>query len=668
MPTLFAAAAALILGTLAAALVPGNRRRAWVSIGSQALATVLVLRAAIPVLFGAPPLEWAEPMGEPIGLLVVRLDALGAFFLVWSLPLTLLGSVYALGYLAADLDQDERHVGLHFALLNLTALAFVVVYTLENGLVFFFGWELAALAAWLLVIWDYSSQKIRFAGFNYLVSTHLSLLFLVAAFMLMHAEAGSFGYDAFAGVLSTPGPVRDVAFVLLTASFALKSAFFPFHTWLPRAHAAAPAHVSALMSGVIHKAGLFAMLRFALLMERPEAWMGWFVLAFSAVSAVMGVLYTTSQRDLKRLLGYSSTENVGLCGIGFGLALLGRAWDAPGLVALGLTGGILHVLNHALFKCLLFYGAGAVYRQAHTVDIERLGGLVKTMPRTAALFLVGALAICGLPPLNGFVSELSLYAGLLGPGAPSSPERAGLIGCAAVVAFVGAMSALAMVRAFGIAFLGAPRDPRCVSAGEPRAPMQLAMGLHAAACIAVGLFPAAGLALVAAPVQLFLDRLGRGADVAALLELPRRVLLPLGTLGLALVATVAALALLRRLLVPAAAPHVTWGCGYTAPTPRMQYTAASFSAQLVGLVSGLLPHLRREKLPPREQVFPQHTGYLLERHSVDAVEHRLFEVLDAGQASAERLSAQYPDGSRLSFAFGLVLLILSVAAIVGGAR
>ena len=211
----------------------------------------------------------------------MRLDALGAFFLVWSLPMTLLGSVYAVGYLRPYFDTSAI-VGLHFALLNLTSLSFVLVYTGEHALVFLLGWEIAALAAWLLVIWDYRNQKIRFAGFNYLVSTHIGLIFLVAAFMILYTHIGVVGPGQLRRWLrANPGSERNLVFLLLVTSFGLKSAFFPFHSWLPRAHAAAPAHVSALMSGVIHKAGLYALVRFVLLIGKPEEWMGWFLIGFS---------------------------------------------------------------------------------------------------------------------------------------------------------------------------------------------------------------------------------------------------------------------------------------------------------------------------------------------------------------------------------------------------
>ena len=402
----------LIAGAVLSLALRTNQARAIAAIGSQLVAMLLVLVSVAPTLAGGAPLvvEWA--WAAPIDQVAFRVDALGAFFLAWSLPMTLVGTIYAVGYLQPYFDKG-RNGGWHFALLNMTALAFVLVYAVQNALVFLLGWEIAAVSAWLLVIWDYRKQKIRFAGFNYLVSTHVGLFVLVAAFMLLHSKTDSMDFAVFGSFLSRSTPTRGTLFLLLGVSFALKSAFFPFHTWLPRAHAAAPAHVSALMSGVIHKAGLFGFLRFALLAGKPDEWMGWSILVVGLLSAVFGALNTTSPRDLKRLLGYSSTENVGIAAIGFGVGCLGWTWNIPELAVCGFAGGLLHILNHALFKCLLFYAAGAIYRATHTVDLERLGGLAKRIPRTAIGFLVGALAISGLPPLNGFTSELLIFAGLL---------------------------------------------------------------------------------------------------------------------------------------------------------------------------------------------------------------------------------------------------------------
>ncbi|HVZ33286.1 MAG TPA: proton-conducting transporter membrane subunit, partial [Polyangiaceae bacterium] len=483
------------------------------------------------------------------------------------------------------------------------------------------------------------------------------------AFTVMHSQTQSMTFASFANFLKTPGTMRDVTFLLLVTAFGLKSAFFPFHTWLPRAHAAAPAHVSALMSGVIHKAGLFGLLRFTLLLGEPEPWMGWYLLCFSALSASIGVLYTTSQRDLKRLLGYSSTENVGIAGMGFGVGYLGLCWHQPLLVSLGFAGGLLHLFNHALFKCLLFYAAGAVQRAAHSVDLERLGGLARKMPRTAAAFLLGGLAIAGLPPLNGFVSEFLIYSSLLDTSIPAGIEQALLVCGAALLAFIGATSALAMTRAFGLAFLGSPRDANVHARGDAARPMLLAMGVHAVLVLCVGLFPRLGLALVAQPAQAFV-RLSVPASSDALARVSLR-LLPIAELGALLLAVLAGLGSLRWFLArrAPAARHVVWGCGYSNPSPRMQYTGSSFSSQFTGLFPGVLLQLRRDKRP--EGYFPE-PGAHASTHSADVVERRLFEALAEGEGIASRVVARISEEPRFAFGFGLLILCLLAGAVVSG--
>jgi hydrogenase-4 component B len=641
----------LLGGAAGALLFKGNRWRIASALVSQAVATVLVLTTALPIALGGAPLSEVWPWPAPIGAIGLHVDALGAFFLSWSLPLTLLGTLYAAGYLKPYFDKG-RNAGPHVALLNFVSLSFVLIYSVQNALVFLLGWETAAVSAWLLVIWDYKNQKIRFAGFNYLVSTHVGLLVLVAAFTLLHSRTNSMVFEDFARFLSAPSPTRAVVFLLLGVAFALKSAFFPFHTWLPRAHSAAPAHVSALMSGVIHKAGLFGFLRFALMLGRPEEWMGWVTLGFGALSAVTGVLATSSQRDLKRLLGYSSTENVGIAAMGFGVGLLGWTWGLPALSALGFGGGLLHLLNHALFKCLLFYAAGAIYKATHTVDLERLGGLAKKLPWTAFFFLVGALAICALPPLNGFASELLVYQGLLSGRAPAPEGNAALLVGAALLAFVGAVSALSMTRAFGLAFLGAPRDASLHPSADAPRTMALPMALHALGVVAAGFAPELALRLVGSAAALF------PVDGSALSAL--QAVAPVNRALFGGLVAVALVAVARSRTAPRS---VTWGCGYTAPNPRMQYTGSSFSEQLTRTLAPLMPALRRERLP--QGPFPKEPGHV-STHFIDAVERRLLEALGQGEKLVARAAKDLPDQPRVAFAAGLVMLLLVGALVAGG--
>ena len=664
MNQLILAVLALVFGAGLCLLNVDNRVRAAFGLCSQAIAMVLVWSVAVPVMMGGPEVAAGISWAYPIGAVHFRLDALGAFFLSWSLPMTLLGSIYAVGYLKKYFS-GPRHVGVHFALLNMIALSFVLVYTGDEVVSFLFGWEVAALAAWQLVIWDYTNSKVRFAGFNYLVSTHVGLLFLVAALMILYTHSQSWAFGDIGRWMSRhPGTLRNVVFLLLVTSFGLKSAFFPFHSWLPRAHAAAPAHVSALMSGVIHKAGLYALLRFTLLAGKPDEWMGWFLIAFSVTSAVIGGLYTVGQRDLKRLLGYSSTENVGIAGIGFGVGCLGLSWNNPALVALGFGGGLLHVLNHAFFKCQLFYAAGCVYQIKHVIDMERLGGLFKLMPVTAVCFVIGGVAISALPPFNGFASEFMIYSGLFSNAGMGIWAKLTLGLVAAALAFVGAVSALSITRAFGVIFLGNARDPRLPEGREASRWMLVPMGVHALGAVLLGVMPAVGFALVAYPVSLFLHAAPGGAGA---LDGVVGILSRIGLISGALMVVILAVLWLRsRFATLSPERNQTWGCGYDLPNARMQYTGASFSSDFSQRFRNIMVLLKRQKAPAG--YFPRDSYVITD--CVDAVERRLYNVIDHGDDTAVELSEKmHEDDPRLAFSAGLaaIVIIASLVLLAEGA-
>ncbi len=650
----------LLVGAVFSFILPKNLHRAWASIISQLLASLFVLTTTIPILFGASALRSETLWSFPVDRIGFHIDALGAFFLTFSLPLTVFGTAYALGYLAPYFHK-KRHVGVHFAILNMVSLSFILIYTVENSLAFLLGWEIAALSAWLAVIWDYKNQKIRFAGFNYLVSTHLSLLFLIAAFMIMGSESRSFDFKEFRQFFHSNSPLKNTAFFLLLISFGLKSAYFPFHTWLPRAHSAAPAHVSALMSGVIHKAGIYGILRFTLLMGIPEAWMGWSILFFSTASALMGVLYTATQRDIKRLLGYSSTENVGIAGIGIGVGYLGLLYHQPILTALGFAGAILHVVNHALFKCLLFYAAGAVYRMTHTIDLEKLGGLIRKMPQTSFFFLLGGLAISALPPLNGFVSEFLIYNGLLTHDISDVSVQGALISVAAVLTLVGAISALSITRVFGICFLGSQRDSKIEYMGEAPRSMLFTMSVHAFGIMTIGLFPIIGIRWVQESTRLFLNLEDQNFDSESTLLYLEKLTFPLFQLGVGFLLLLSAVIILRKVFLRnKGRKHVTWGCGYLVPNSRMQYTGSSFSDQFLSLFKSILRKYSRERLP--DGPFPENG--ILNTNYVDAVERRMFKVLGEGESMVNKWMSHLKEEPRYSFGFGLIVLIIVGFSIV----
>jgi formate hydrogenlyase subunit 3/multisubunit Na+/H+ antiporter MnhD subunit len=378
----------------------------------------------------------------------------------------------------------------------------------------------------------------------------------------------------------------------------------PLHFWLPPAHAAAPSHVSALLSGVVIKTGLYGLLRVSGLLDAPPEWWGVTLLALGGISAVLGVAFALAQHDLKRLLAYHSVENVGIIALGAGLALIGRARGDPSLVLLGFGGAALHVVNHALFKSLLFLGAGAVHHATGTREIDHLGGLGRTMRGTAILFVIGAAAISGLPPLNGFVSEWLVALGFLETlGRPAGDLLVFVAVGAPLLALVGGLAAACFAKVVGVVFLGSPRGGQAARAHEAPRSMLAPMALLAALCVAIGLFPSAVLPpLVAAAAEwarvdpALLAGVGdRAARGAAGVGAGAAVLL-LATAGLALLRR-------RRLAAhPALPPVETWGCGFAAPTPRMQYTGSSFADLLLKRFSwAVVP--RRELAAP-EGPFP----------------------------------------------------------------
>src|ERR1700720_1821745 len=442
-------------------------------------------------------------------------------------------------------------------------------------------------ANYFLVVFEHQRPEVRRAGLLYLAVTHAGTLALFALFAAWAGDGRDLTFAGLAAQAASLPAGGALVLALALLGFGVKAGLVPLHVWLPEAHAAAPAHVSAVMSGVVIKMGIYGLLRVVVLLGAPPAWWGWLVVALGAASGILGVLWALAQHDLKRLLAFHSVENIGIILLGIGAGSLGIAYGHPAMAVLGFAGAALPPLNHALFKSLLFFGAGAVVQATGTRDVERLGGLARRMPGTAAAFLVGAAAIVGLPPLNGFVSEWLVYRSLL-PGVATAGDAARLAVLAVpALALIGALALACFVKVVGIVFLGHGRDDAAL-AGAREAPAGLlgpAFAL-AAACVVIGLVPA----LVLAPALQVGALVGhRAAGVAALDLGGLAAAGPMTVFALALAAALMIAWLARLLLVRgprAAAP--TWGCGYPAPTPRMQYTASSFAARPPLIGFGLL--------------------------------------------------------------------------------
>ncbi len=548
------------------------------------------------------------------GRLGLRLDAMSAVFLLPISFIGALGAIYGLRYFPqATLGVQATRLQLFYGL-AIGGMALLVAAS--NAIVFLVGWEVMALANFFLVLTEHDKREVQSAAFLYLAATHVGTLALFAVFALLRQAAGSFDFAAMQGV-AADGLLGARVFALALVGFGLKAGILPLHFWLPPAHAAAPSHVSALMSGVVVKTGIYGILRVSGLFDAPPAWWGVTLLVVGGVSAVLGVAFALAQHDLKRLLAYHTVENIGIIVLGAGLALLGRTRGEPTLVLLGFAGAALHVVNHALFKSLLFLGAGAVHHATGTREIDLLGGLARPMRATAVLFVVGAAAISGVPPLNGFVSEWLVYLGFLDAlGRPGGDILAYAALGAPVLALVGGLAAACFAKVVGVVFLGSPRSAHAERAHEPPAAMLAPMAALAVACIAIGLAPAALLPALARAAAAW-SRLAPGllaAPAASAAASATRV----SVVALTLLGFASAVWLLRRRRLAAAwgepAPRSvgrtecppaqidTWGCGFAAPTARMQYTGSSFAELLVGRFSWVIAPRTRTRTP--EGIFP----------------------------------------------------------------
>jgi formate hydrogenlyase subunit 3/multisubunit Na+/H+ antiporter MnhD subunit len=640
-------------GALGALLAALGRERLGAAIGAAGAAVggAAGLAAALGVLAGGAPVALAVPW--PLGGEAVRLaiDPLSALFLLPVFGVGGLAAIYGAGYLGHYRGEKPTAGPILFFDLLLAAMA--VVVTARHAVVFIFGWELMTLLAFLLVSFEHEDEDVRRAAFLYVAIAHVGALFVIAFFFLLGREAGSLDLEAMARA-GRAGPLAGALFPLALVGFGAKMGIAPFHIWLPRAHPAAPSHVSAVMSGVIVKTALYALLRGLTLIGPPPAWAGLLVLGLGALSAVGGILFGFVQGDLKRLLAYSTIENVGIMLIGLGTGLLGEAYGRPGVALLGFSGALLHALFHAVMKGLLFTGAGAVVYATHERSLERLGGLLRRMPVTGGAFLVGALAIAAVPGLCGFASEWVVYAGLLRAALDlRAMPAAAAIAVIPALAATGGLAAAALAKAFGIAFLGEPRTEAAARAREVPLSMRAPLVVLAALALGLGLAPGPAVRAVV-PVAADLARLSPGsvAEVGGLLAPVRGI----AAFAMLVAAVAAGLALARARLLARreVAEAGTWGCGYGAPTARMQYTAASFA----------LPLARPAEAALRPRVLDRPpTGYfpgVSARRSVyeDPAEERLFGAL-ARRVEARFLALRWLQRGRLQ----LYILYIFVAVI-----
>ena len=560
------------------------------------------LGISLGVLLGGPGRTLTQPLPLlfPFARLSLSVDGLSAYFLFVISIVAVAAAIYAPAYLRAHSpDAGSARRGVQVFALNVFLGCMTFVCLAGDALTFLLCWEGMTLASYTLVVSDDRDGENARAGLLYMVMAHGGTALLLVAFLVLTELAGAFDFGALrAAAGGLDDRTRTTLFFLAFGGFATKAGVIPLHVWLPRAHPAAPSHVSALMSGVMLKVAIYGMLRFGFDLLTPAAsplpisW-GWTVLIAGTTSALLGVLYALQQHDLKRLLAFHSVENIGIILIGMGLAMvLWRRETAGGVLAtVALTAALLHTLNHAAFKGLLFLGAGSVLCRTHVGNMEELGGLARRMPWTAGLFLLGAVAISALPPLNGFVSEWLTFQALLGGASRShGPAALGIVFSAAMLALTGGLAAACFVKAFGVTFLGRPRTPHAEHATEAPASMIAGMAWLGAVCVALGVAPGYAMRLLDAPTAGLLQAPGASAVVTARGPLVLATgLTPAGTPATSISMTMVAALLVAltalswmirrgsRRVLHRSAP--TWTCGMS-PTSRFDYTATAFAKPL----------------------------------------------------------------------------------------
>jgi hydrogenase-4 component B len=594
-------------------------------------------------------MTWQLPVGE----MLFRLDHLSAFFLIPVLIVAICISLYTCGYCSTT--SGNRGESLLTFYLGLVVSAIILMLLAASGITLLIFWEMMALMVYLAMCLEHGRPEVREAGIQYLVASHITTLLMIVLFSLI-AQGDGQHFPA-RGSLNPGTPAAMAIFLTALVAFGMKAGIMPLHTWLPTAHANAPSHISAVMSGIVLKMGIYGLLRTISFFSTPPLWWGILLLCLGTISAVVGVLFAIGQHDLKRLLAYHSIENIGIIVMGIGVALIGLATGNRILFVLGMAGALLHVLNHALFKSLLFLGAGAVIHIAGSRDLDRMGGLARALPLTSLAFLIGAVAICGLPPLNGFVSELLIYLGIFKGFGTNSGAAAAFLGMAApLLALTGGLALACFVKVYGCVFLGEPRSPLPEPHESPA--MTCAMAILSGLCILIGVLPFAAVRLVEPVLAGIYPQPGAimpsiqatahlyGLSLAAALLIALSILLAAWYLG--------------RLKTRSVGVSGTWDCGYAAPTPSMQYTASSFAEMLVGIFGGILRPERQR--PDVKGLFPGRSSF--ESHVPEVVLEKgilpFFSAVDRQLAKVRRLQdGQLNHYILYIFAALIILLALS---------
>ena len=636
--------ACYLLGGLLPLCTTVPHRQNLLAHGFAAAASVMGIALGLAGLLATAPLSLSLSSNIPHLTCALRLDPLAAFFVLTISLVALPASIYAFGYM--EEFSGRISVGVLGALFNGFLLSMTLVVLADNGFFFLILWEIMSLLSYLLVVTEHEKPGVREAGLFYLIMTHVGTAFIMLTFLIFAREAASFSFEAFRHpARAIPDGVRSMAFFAALIGFGAKAGIVPLHVWLPYAHPAAPSHISGVMSGVMIKTAIYGLIRvyFDFMGGEFPWWWGVTILIAGTVSALLGVMYALMEHDLKGLLAFHSVENIGIILLGIGAGMIFHTYGLQELAALGLLAGLYHTINHATFKALLFFGAGALQFSTHTRNIEEYGGLLRRMPWTGACFLIGAVSIAALPPTNGFVSEWLVFQSLfLSVQLPPLLLKLMLPIAAAMLALTGALALACFAKAFGLSFLAQPRSPQARRAKEVPWSMRAGMGFLAGACVVLGLAP-----MLVIPLLDRVTALLTGVSISVqVLALDGWVVAPVTVefssistpvLAVLLVGAGGVGVLIARLCGKGlrARYYKTWGCGLNL-TPRMEYSAMGFAQPIKQVFETIYQpavKLEREFLEQskyfiKHQRFESHIHPMFETYLYEPVVRRLLALAD----------------------------------------